>query len=117
MSDENEKITDSQLAEENSLEAEDTATATDDQEQVVEDSSAVQPEVDEVEVEEVEEPAVIKSPPKKEPEPEEEMDPVKRALLPKKPDTGPVVMDWYILKVQSNRERSIAEAPGPQDCY
>ena len=38
------------------------------------------------------------------------MDPIKRALLPKKPDTGPVVMDWYILKVQSNRERSIAEA-------
>lgn len=48
--------------------------------------------------------------PSLEPDPEEEMDPIKRALLPKKKDEGPVVMDWYILKVQSNRERSIAEA-------
>ncbi|WP_231936147.1 transcription termination/antitermination protein NusG [Bythopirellula polymerisocia] len=108
MSDENEKLTDSQLAEEETLEAQDTATATDDEEQEIEDASSEQTEVDEPEVDEVEEPAVIKSPPKK--EPEEELDPIKRALLPKKPDTGPVVMDWYILKVQSNRERSIAEA-------
>lgn len=105
MSDENEKLTDSQLAEEDALDAQDTATATDDEEQVVEEAPSA-----EVEADAVEEPAVIKSPPKKEPDPEEEMDPVKRALLPKKPDTGPVVMDWYILKVQSNRERSIAEA-------
>jgi transcriptional antiterminator NusG len=40
----------------------------------------------------------------------EELDPIKRALLPKVKDDGPVVMDWYILKVQSNRERSIADA-------
>jgi transcriptional antiterminator NusG len=28
----------------------------------------------------------------------------------KKADEGPIEMDWYILKVQSNRERSIADA-------
>jgi transcription termination/antitermination protein NusG len=56
----------------------------------------------------VEEPAVIKKQTKK--EKEEELDPVKRALLPKKKHEGPIVMDWYILKVQSNRERSIADA-------
>ncbi len=56
---------------------------------------------------EIAEPAVLKSPPKKV---QEELDPVKRALLPKVKDDGPVVMEWYILKVQSNRERSIADA-------
>jgi transcription termination/antitermination protein NusG len=57
----------------------------------------------------VAEPAVMKKPATKK-EKEEELDPIKRALLPKKKDEGPVVMDWYILKVQSNRERSIADA-------
>lgn len=61
----------------------------------------------------VEEPAVMKKPltkKEKEKQTEEELDPIKRALLPKKKEEGPIVMDWYILKVQSNRERSIAEA-------
>ena len=57
----------------------------------------------------VEEPAVLKKPAAKKVK-EEELDPIKRALLPKKKDEGPILMDWYILKVQSNRERSIAEA-------
>ncbi len=118
MSDENEKLNDSQLAEEDILDAQDTTAAADDsatedpatdnEEQGLEEASSEQNKIDDTEIDEGEEPAVIKSPPKK--EPEEELDPVKRALLPKKPDTGPVVMDWYILKVQSNRERSIAES-------
>jgi transcriptional antiterminator NusG len=58
----------------------------------------------------VEEPAVVRTAAKKNIHPEEEMDPIKRALLPKKREEGPIKMDWYILKVQSNRERSIAEA-------
>ncbi|MBX3431834.1 MAG: transcription termination/antitermination factor NusG [Pirellulales bacterium] len=33
-----------------------------------------------------------------------------KAAEAKKDPPGPVVMDWYILKVQSNRERSIADA-------
>ena len=32
------------------------------------------------------------------------------AVLANQKDVGPIVMDWYILKVQSNRERSIADA-------
>lgn len=48
-----------------------------------------------VDEEEVEEEAAAPPQPKVEPEPE---------------PTGPIEMDWYILKVQSNRERSIADA-------
>lgn len=57
----------------------------------------------------IDEPAVMKRPASKK-EKEEELDPIKRALLPKKKEEGPIKMDWYILKVQSNRERSIADA-------
>jgi transcriptional antiterminator NusG len=57
----------------------------------------------------VEEPAIMKKPLNKK-QKMEELDPIKRALMPKPKEEGPIVMDWYILKVQSNRERSIAEA-------
>jgi transcriptional antiterminator NusG len=57
----------------------------------------------------VEEPAIMKKPLNKK-QKLAEMDPIKRALMPKPKEEGPIVMDWYILKVQSNRERSIAEA-------
>jgi transcriptional antiterminator NusG len=58
----------------------------------------------------VHEPAVMKKAGPKKKTREEELDPVKRALMPKPKEEGPIVMDWYILKVQSNRERSIADA-------
>jgi transcription termination/antitermination protein NusG len=57
----------------------------------------------------VEETAIMKKPLNKK-QKLAEMDPIKRALMPKPKEEGPIVMDWYILKVQSNRERSIAEA-------
>ena len=57
----------------------------------------------------VEEPAIMKKPLNKK-QKLEELDPIKRALMPKPKEEGPIVMDWYILKVQSNRERSIADA-------
>jgi transcriptional antiterminator NusG len=57
----------------------------------------------------VDEPAIMKKPLNKK-QKLEELDPIKRALMPKPKEEGPIVMDWYILKVQSNRERSIADA-------
>ncbi|MDZ4657677.1 MAG: transcription termination/antitermination protein NusG [Bythopirellula sp.] len=132
MSDEAEKIIDDSTAEEESRLAGDTATATEDESQ--EEQSAIdqaeaalaEEEVndqtdegaadetaaaDEAEVVRVKEPAVMKkSAATKKKEKLDELDPIKRALLPKVKDDGPVVMDWYILKVQSNRERSIADA-------
>jgi transcription termination/antitermination protein NusG len=57
----------------------------------------------------IEEPAIMKKPLNKK-QKLEELDPIKRALMPKPKEEGPIVMDWYILKVQSNRERSIADA-------
>jgi len=132
VSDEAEKIIDDSTAEEESRLAGDTATATEDESQ--EEQSAIdqaeaalaEEEVndqtdegaadetaaaDEAEVVRVKEPAVMKkSAATKKKEKLDELDPIKRALLPKVKDDGPVVMDWYILKVQSNRERSIADA-------
>ena len=122
MSDEAEKIVDDSTAEEESRLAGDTALATEDEAQeeqaAIDQAEAalaedeVNDQTDEGAADEkivVAEPAVMKKPAKKK-EKVEELDPIKRALLPKVKDDGPVVMDWYILKVQSNRERSIADA-------
>lgn len=116
MSDEAEKIVDDSTAEDESLAATATEEAQEEQAAVEQAEAAISEEevdgqTDEGAADEVvvEEPAVLKKPATKK-EKEEELDPVKRALLPKKKDEGPIVMDWYILKVQSNRERSIAEA-------
>ncbi len=65
---------------------------------------------DEAAIVAVKKPAVMRKPATKKKEKVDELDPIKRALLPKVKDDGPVVMDWYILKVQSNRERSITDA-------
>lgn len=124
MSDEAEKIVDDSIAEEESRSADETATATEDVIAVEQAEAAISEEEvdgqtdegtgdddagDEEVVAVVEEPAIMKKPLNKK-QKLEELDPIKRALMPKPKEEGPIVMDWYILKVQSNRERSIADA-------
>jgi transcription termination/antitermination protein NusG len=127
VSDEAEKSVEDSMAEEESHAASDIATATenrgpenrDDEQAALEQAEAALAE-DEVndqtddgaaeeEVVAVPEPAIMKKPLNKK-QKLEELDPIKRALMPKPKEEGPIVMDWYILKVQSNRERSIADA-------
>jgi transcriptional antiterminator NusG len=122
VSDEQEKELEQSNAEGESLAADDSNIATEEarEEQAAVDQAEaalaeeeVNDQTDEGAADEpapvVEEPAIMKKPLNKK-QKMEELDPIKRALMPKPKEEGPIVMDWYILKVQSNRERSIAEA-------
>ena len=117
MSDEIEKDLDDSTAEGDSLAADDSSIATEQAEAAIAEEE-VNDQTDEGAADEdaaaeevaVAEPAVMKKAGPKKKTREEELDPVKRALMPKPKEEGPIVMDWYILKVQSNRERSIADA-------
>ena len=100
--------TDSSAEESSAEEQAEAAISEEEVNDQTEEGAADEP-VDEVEETSVEEPAVMKKPAAKKTR-EEELDPIKRALMPKPKEEGPIVMDWYILKVQSNRERSIADA-------